>query len=493
MFLVRSRQNIEVKVQVLGYHREMEGDELQGMNRKGLGKPMSFITNANGHFQGYVNFDGTHEPPVGEDTEDEGNVPSILVGVDLNGQSPYAIHCLGRVQLIPDTGISMISDIDDTIKESDVHIGKRAAVVNAFTTSGKEVSGMADVYRYLATKGIPLHYVSAAPHNLYPSVTRFLTTHAFPPGSLHLRNLWETRQNLSTVSYKLRVIREIMEDFPNRRFILVGDSGEKDVEVYSKVFREFPGRVVKIFIRDVKGGNGNGRNVKSSSVPAPLTTANGEKASSTPRSASLPGQYPTTCTPPLSMNVMPPARTETPTEERMENGEGQDTGAADEKDAMAHGPPLSEGDKTRGEIGTTNSIPNTTSSITSTSTTTTTPSDNNLPLHAHPPLIKSSTFPVDPTHKHGTSISHSNSTTGAPLSASPAPTKLSSSASFPSSSSPSSNSSTSGSERYSGEYVDAHAKASAGFAGIDPSVWTVFEAPEKIIVDGVVAGFLRKL
>ena len=51
-------------------------------------------------------------------------------------------------------------------------------------------------------------------------------------------------------SYKLGVIRSIVRDFPGRKFILVGDSGEQDPEIYADIMREFPGRVLHVFIRD---------------------------------------------------------------------------------------------------------------------------------------------------------------------------------------------------------------------------------------------------
>jgi phosphatidate phosphatase APP1 len=47
--------------------------------------------------------------------------------------------------------------------------------------------------------------------------------------------------------------QQIMEDFPRRKFLLVGDSGERDPEVYAEVARRHPDRVAGVAIRRVEG------------------------------------------------------------------------------------------------------------------------------------------------------------------------------------------------------------------------------------------------
>jgi len=53
--------------------------------------------------------------------------------------------------------------------------------------------------------------------------------------------------------YKPPVIEELLRQFPKRRFVLVGDSGEKDPEIYGALARKHPSQVIQIFIRDVTG------------------------------------------------------------------------------------------------------------------------------------------------------------------------------------------------------------------------------------------------
>ena len=81
----------------------------------------------------------------------------------------------------------------------------------------------------------------------------FLQEHQFPPGSLHLKEFQHILSELieSPGQAKLDSIRAIMNDFPHRQFVLIGDSGEADIDVYTKIATEYPEQVVKIFIRHV--------------------------------------------------------------------------------------------------------------------------------------------------------------------------------------------------------------------------------------------------
>jgi phosphatidate phosphatase APP1 len=57
----------------------------------------------------------------------------------------------------------------------------------------------------------------------------------------------------SSEETKPPVINELLSAYPRRTFILIGDSGEKDPEIYGRIARENKGRVQHIYIRDVTG------------------------------------------------------------------------------------------------------------------------------------------------------------------------------------------------------------------------------------------------
>ncbi|MFM8471099.1 MAG: phosphatidate phosphatase App1 family protein, partial [Limisphaerales bacterium] len=158
-------------------------------------------------------------------------------------------------QLLADTGLSVISDVDDTIKVSHVR-DRRALLRKTFYEPFQAVDGMAAVYRAWATNGANFHYVSASPWQLYEPLAEFTATNGFPAGSWHLKQFRVKDGSFlalfdSPEHYKPAVIEPMLRQFPNRRFILVGDSGERDPEIYGALARKFPQQVHRIYIRDV--------------------------------------------------------------------------------------------------------------------------------------------------------------------------------------------------------------------------------------------------
>jgi len=173
----------------------------------------------------------------------------------------------GRVRLIEPRGLSLVSDIDDTVKITEVPAGKLTVLRNVFVRDPYEAApGM--VKRYQALGGdVTFHYVSGSPWQLYKILGDYLVGSAgYPEGTFHMKSVrknllraresWEDFKNLvagseGILDQKVEQISEIFEHFPEREFILVGDSGEKDPVVFDRIRKKFPGRVRKIFIRDV--------------------------------------------------------------------------------------------------------------------------------------------------------------------------------------------------------------------------------------------------
>lgn len=161
----------------------------------------------------------------------------------------------GRLQFIGRSGVSVVSDIDDTIKDSNV-TDKPQLALNTFVRDFRAASGMAALYQRWAASGpVAFHYVSGSPFQLYPDLAAFVQKEAFPAGSVHLRKFRLKDRSLLDFfgdprQFKLRTIRPLLDRFRGRQFVLVGDSGEKDPEVYAQLARECP-NVVAILIRRV--------------------------------------------------------------------------------------------------------------------------------------------------------------------------------------------------------------------------------------------------
>lgn len=170
-------------------------------------------------------------------------------------QTPFE----GRVHLVGETGLSVISDIDDTLKHSEV-LSRQTLLRNTFLNSFQSVEGMGNVLRNWQSQGAAFHYVSSSPWQLYSHLQELFYQEGFPIGSFHLR-AFRLRDHLIRRILMLRrsgkatVIRNIISIFPQRKFVLVGDSGEHDPEIYVQMARKFPDQIVKILIRDLGGKN----------------------------------------------------------------------------------------------------------------------------------------------------------------------------------------------------------------------------------------------
>jgi hypothetical protein len=168
--------------------------------------------------------------------------------------SELADDMAGQVQLVPEQGLSIVSDIDDTIKISHVP-DRRRLVKGIFFDDSIPAPGMAAWYRQLADAGCCFHYVSASPWQLYPTLNKMRQQH-FPFGSFSLRHFYVGDETFleffaSSREYKLDTIRQLLARFAQRQFALVGDSGQEDPEVYTQIAIEHPQQVAAILIRRV--------------------------------------------------------------------------------------------------------------------------------------------------------------------------------------------------------------------------------------------------
>lgn len=167
-------------------------------------------------------------------------------------------HFEGHIHLVSQEGVSVISDIDDTIKITQVN-DKTALFSNTFLRPFEPVPKMNTLYQDWAQHiQVSFHYVSASPWQLYLPLIEFIKNHRFPLGSVHLRLFrWKDSSWLeffkSPREYKMRTIEFLIACGQQRRFILVGDSGESDPEIYADVARQYPRQIALILIHDVTG------------------------------------------------------------------------------------------------------------------------------------------------------------------------------------------------------------------------------------------------
>ena len=203
---------------------------------------------ANGHFHGEIPLTTNEVAKVARDGSVE--FTAVLPGDDRRTFS-------GRVHLVDSEGLSVISDIDDTVKVTGV-TNRKTMIDRTFLRDFEAAPGMAALYRSWAAQGVRIHFVSSSPWHLYEPLDEFLTRDGFPPRSMSLKlvrlkdeTFWDLFKHGDET--KPKQIEPILAAYPQRRFVLVGDSGEQDPEVYAALVKKHPERIERVYIRNVTG------------------------------------------------------------------------------------------------------------------------------------------------------------------------------------------------------------------------------------------------
>ncbi len=160
----------------------------------------------------------------------------------------------------PGAAFGVISDIDDTILQSKATSYVQAAHL-MFTKNHRTrlpFAGVAAFYRALQ-RGLgdasnPLFYVSSSPWNLFDMLTDFMEIQDIPHGPLFLKDYGITETTLISSGHGIHKTTQIdllLATYPELPFVLLGDSGQKDPEIYAGVIDKHPDRIQAIYIRDV--------------------------------------------------------------------------------------------------------------------------------------------------------------------------------------------------------------------------------------------------
>ena len=159
------------------------------------------------------------------------------------------------------TRFAVVSDLDDTVIQSRVSNFLQAArtVMLGNARTRLPFPGVAAFYEALRNGATgdeknPIFYVSSSPWNIYDVIAEFMDLQKIPKGPLVLRDWdigWSSLSSARHFEHKTSVIRDLMQLYPDLEFILIGDSGQHDPEIYRQIVSEFPKRVRAIYIRDV--------------------------------------------------------------------------------------------------------------------------------------------------------------------------------------------------------------------------------------------------
>ena len=166
--------------------------------------------------------------------------------------------------LVPPQSVQyiVVSDLDDTVLETGAtrlwQMLRTTFLHNAYTR--RAFPGVARFYQALhhgrqaeTAAGNPLFYLSSSPWNLHDFLVEFLRLQEMPEGPLLLRDLGISKDVFISSNHhdhKFEHVASLLEQYA-QPFVLVGDSGQHDAEIYRDLVLQYPGRIEAVYIRNV--------------------------------------------------------------------------------------------------------------------------------------------------------------------------------------------------------------------------------------------------
>lgn len=160
----------------------------------------------------------------------------------------------------PAAKFGVISDVDDTILQTALP-KPFVAAWNTFVVSEQAraaTPGMPVLLQHLlsAHPGSPIIYLSTGAWNAAPVLTRFLARNLYPKGPLLLTDWGPTHDRFfrSGKEHKRRELRRLVKEFPDIRWVLIGDDGQQDEMLYHEFSTQYPDHVAAVAIRQLSTG-----------------------------------------------------------------------------------------------------------------------------------------------------------------------------------------------------------------------------------------------
>jgi phosphatidate phosphatase APP1 len=238
-------------------YRRFETDEVPGARVlvRARGREERALTDEEGYFQVRIEGGEPGEAPTGWEP---GEV--IVPDQPERGLTGVRVAALFRVPA-PTVRLGVISDVDDTVLRTGAtslyDLARHTLLHNARTRL--PFAGVAAFYRALeagcgGAEQNPVFYVSSSPWNLYDLLVEFIDLQDIPAGPFFLQDIGLDASTVGAaghLGHKLARIDEILAMHAHLPFVLLGDSGQKDPEVYREVVARHPGRILAVYIRDV--------------------------------------------------------------------------------------------------------------------------------------------------------------------------------------------------------------------------------------------------
>jgi phosphatidate phosphatase APP1 len=232
--------------------RRYYSHEVPGVRLKGTfhGVDVETVSDREGYFTLIFEGDFSDLEPGWKDVALE----ILQVPHDLGAQKTS----LGEILLIDETSeFGIISDMDDTVMQSNVVTKLKMLSTMLFNSAESRVAfdGVVDLYQGLNDgERNPLFFISGSSYNLYDLLVKFCRVNDLPKAPMLLRDMgisedyWFLKR---TIPFKKEEIERLLTFFPDLPFILMGDSGQHDPEIYLDIQERYPDRILGIYIRHV--------------------------------------------------------------------------------------------------------------------------------------------------------------------------------------------------------------------------------------------------
>ncbi len=182
--------------------------------------------------------------------------------LDIEMLSPERIETVADVYIPVRAQVVVVSDIDDTVMHTGV-ANKAAMLWRLFVQDAESRTvfpGVSVLYRALhagpsGDEGNPMLYVSRAPWGIYDILEAFFQRHAIPEGPILFLREWgvslKSPLPRRAVDHKRHLIEAMMALYDEMPFVLIGDSGQHDPEIYSRLVERHGARIRAVYIRDI--------------------------------------------------------------------------------------------------------------------------------------------------------------------------------------------------------------------------------------------------
>ncbi len=247
--------------------RRFESDEVAGakVELDYLGQRFELTADAEGYIE-------LHEEVSVNVTDDPWEAIGARITHVPHGEASDDLFGGEVADLSREARYAVVTDIDDTVLKTHVtSLFKLRALYHTLVDNAHTrlaFPGAPELYEQLAhgpdaeEENNPMFYLSRSPWNLYDMLQDFLDAKGFPKGPIFLRDVGlRYKSEDSEYGHKEGTLLRLIDDFPTLKFILIGDSGERDADIYTSVANAHPERIAAIIIRNVKN-NANAHRIQ---------------------------------------------------------------------------------------------------------------------------------------------------------------------------------------------------------------------------------------